>query len=726
MSCTDLTSIKVADRDLAKAATLSSILYPVTWLIIIYTTEVGGELPLISLFGLLLIGLAIATRFVLGIGFDRSYERLSCHRWLQAYGVTVIVNAGTWGALNAILIWYYFPAWPAYLISFCTAGFAAGGMIALHTHLRLHRTFVVLMLVPSFATLMLISDANANANVIGLLYLLYFLFLMGFGRQLNQRYWAALQNSRLLEEQVVQLQEARNEAEAANSAKGQFLANMSHEIRTPLNAVLGLAQVGRRTSSDLDARDRFRDILGSGRHLLGIINEILDLSKLDAGKLRINSLPFRLAANVNDALSIVRESAQAKGLSLTVEFDPELPDWVMGDSHRLRQILINLLGNAIKFTQQGEVRLVTHPKNNHICFSVIDTGIGMDSDQMSRIFMAFEQADGKITRRFGGTGLGLFITRNLARLMGGNITVDSVLDQGSTFTLCLPLTKAQQPEHPVPREPQDAGARLVGLTVLAVEDDELNRTVLSEMLEYEGATVVLAENGQQALDRLEELGPASFDIVIMDVQMPEMDGYEATRHMNSIAPSLPVIGLTAHAMVEEKERCLAAGMVAHVTKPVDADYLVSVLLQQLPTADVQEATAQPDMVRTELSGAVEEYRNDTLPGIDADDAMKDLKCDWPTFRKILWSFYNQRRNSSEEIGTLLARGAVEEAREIAHGIRGSSGYLGAWRLHREATSMEEACMTGDLDVAMEQVTQFRLSLDEVIGGIEGLDEHGLT
>ena len=724
MPCTDLTSIKIADKDLAQAATLSSILYPITWLIISYTTNVANELPLISMLGMLVLGLGFATRCVLGLGFDRIYERAPCHRWQRAYGATVLVNAGTWGALNAILIWYYFPTWPAYLISFCTAGFVSGGSTAMYTHLRLSRAFIIFMLVPSLVTLVVISEADSI--VFSFLYLLYFLFLMGFGRQLNLHYWAALRNSRLLEEQVVQLQEARNQAEAANCAKSQFLANMSHEIRTPLNAVLGLAQVGRRASSDLDARERFRDILGSGRHLLGIINEILDLSKLDAGKLRINSLPFRLVANVDDALSIVRESAQAKGLSLTVEFDPELPDWVMGDSHRLRQILINLLGNAIKFTQQGEVRLVTHPKNNHICFSVIDTGIGMDSDQMSRIFMAFEQADGKITRRFGGTGLGLFITRNLARQMGGNITVDSVLDQGSTFTLCLPLTKTLQPEHYVPREPQAAGARLVGLTMLAVEDDELNRTVLREMLEYEGATVVLAENGQQALDRLEELGPASFDIAIMDVQMPEMDGYEATRHINSIAPSLPVVGLTAHAMVEEKERCLAAGMVAHVTKPVDEDYLVAVLLQHLLTADGQTSPVLPEMVRSEPLPAIDEHRHNSLPGIEADGAMKNLKCDWPTFKKILRSFYKQRRNSSEEIGTLVARGALEEAREIAHGIRGSSGYLGAWKLHREATAMEEACMTGDLDVAMEQMTQFRRSLDEVIGGIEGLNEHGLT
>ena len=720
MSCTDLSSIKVADNDLAQAATLSSILYPLTWLIIIYTTEVGGELPLISLFGCLLIGLAIATRMVLGIGFDKLYARLSWHRWQQAYGATVFVNAGTWGFLNAILIWYYFPAWPAYLISFCTAGFAAGGTIALHTHLRFLRAFVVLMLVPSFATLMVISQANAN--VIGLLYLLYFLFLMGFGRQLNQRYWTAMRNSRLLEEQVVQLQEARNEAEEANCAKSQFLANMSHEIRTPLNAVLGLAQVGRRTSPDADARDRFKHILASGQHLLSIINEILDLSKLDAGKLRVDLLPFKIVDTVDDALSFTQEPARAKNLSVTVEYDPELPGWVMGDPLRLRQVLINLLGNAIKFTLQGEVRLTVHPVDTQICFAVIDTGIGMDNAQISLLFKAFVQADGKTTRRFGGTGLGLAISHDLARLMGGNITVESVPGKGSTFTLCLPLAKTLQPEHHASVESLAAGARLAGLTVLAVEDEELSRLVLRELLEYEGATVILAENGQQALNRLKELGPASFEIAIMDVQMPSMDAYEATRRIHSIAPSLPVIGLTAHAMAEERERCLAAGMVAHVTKPVAVDHLVAVILQQLRPTDAQENLPSP--VTGHVSPTVGEHRHDSLPGFDIDGALENLKCDLPTFKKILVTFYRQRRNCGAEITALLARGAIEQAGDVAHGIKGSSGYLGAWRLYHEAAAMEAACGTGDSDVAMEQLKRFCLSLDEVIGGLEGLEEDG--
>jgi len=354
----------------------------------------------------------------------------------------------------------------------------------------------------------------------------------------------------------------------------------------------------------------------------------------------------------------------------------------------------------------------------------MDTGIGMDSAQITDLFEAFEQADGKTTRRFGGTGLGLAISRDLATLMGGDITVESVLDQGSTFTLCLPLTKTRQPEHHVQREPQTSGARLAGLTVLAVEDDELNRMVLREMLEYEGASVVLADNGQQALDRLEKLGPASFDIAIMDVQMPEMDGYETTRRIHAVAPSLPVIGLTAHAMAEEKERCLAAGMVAHVSKPVDEDYLVAVLLQQLLPAGVQQDHASPEMANIKPSPVLDERRHSLLAGIDADGAMKNLKCDWSTFKKILWSFYTQRCHSSEEIGTLLARGAIDEAREIAHGIRGGSGYLGAWKLHQEATAMEEACMTGDLDIAMQHMPPFCLSLEEVIAGIKGLDEGG--
>jgi signal transduction histidine kinase/DNA-binding NarL/FixJ family response regulator/HPt (histidine-containing phosphotransfer) domain-containing protein len=714
MSHIDPSLIKVADRDLAKEATLSSILFLLGWLIVIYTTDVPGDLPYTSMTGIVLFMLLVATRLYLGLGFDRLYERMSPRHWQHAFGAVVLFNGLTWGSLCAIVVWHYFPAWPAYLALFCTAGFASGGTNSINTHLRLLRGFLTLAVVPS--VIVLLSLDVENSQVFGILLAVYFLFLMAFSRQLNARYWAALQNSHLLEEQVVMLQEARDKAEVASRAKSQFLANISHEIRTPLNAVLGFAQVGRRTSQDADARNRFSQILASGQHLLRIIDEVLDLSKLDAGKLRVHSIPFELTATVDETLDLVRESAGEKGLELAVEYAPGLPDWVLGDSLRLRQILTNLLDNAVKFTREGNVRLVVKPVNGQISFSVIDTGIGIDNAQISRLFHAFEQADGTTTRRFGGAGLGLAISLHLAELMGGSITAAGAPGKGSTFTLVLPLPETRQREYHAGTEARPAAARLAGLNVLAVEDDALNRMVLREMLENEGATLVLAENGQQAMGYLERADPVPFDMVIMDVQMPEMDGYEATRRIHAIAPGLPVIGLTAHAMQEARDQCLAAGMVAHVTKPVDVNDLVDVLLQWLSGGGEKHVRA----AMTQPAPAIENSRQDMLPGFAVDSALANLQCDLPVFRKILLTFYLQRRDNCDEIAALLARGEIEEARELLHGIAGSSGYLGALTLYQEARLMEEACKTGDLDVVIGHLPSFRRSFEEVMGGLAAL------
>jgi len=563
-----------------------------------------------------------------------------------------------------------------------------------------------------------------NSQIFGMLVLIYYLFLMVISRQLNLRYWGALRNSHLLERQVVMLQEARDRAEVANRAKNQFLANISHEIRTPLNAVLGLAQVGCHSSREHDARDRFTRILDSGQHLLSIINEILDLSKLGAGKLHVNSAPIELTATVNEALGFVRESAEEKGLGLAVEYRPELPDWVMGDALRLRQILLNLLDNAVKFTLEGDISLVVSPVDGQVSFSVIDTGIGLDNAQISRLFNAFEQGDGTTTRSFGGAGLGLAISRNLAELMGGTLTAEGSPGEGSTFTLYLPLEKTQRREHEAGISCHPAGGRLAGIRVLAVEDDELNRVVLREMLEYEGVTLVLAENGRQALDYLESPASLPFDIVVMDVQMPEMDGYKATRRIHSISPDLPVIGLTAHAMEEEREHCLAAGMVAHVTKPIDIDDLVDVLLKQLQIAGRYENHPAAEIALQVLSP--DKPQKDLLPGVDIDSTLENLRCDLPTFKKILLTFYRQRKNNCEEIATLLAQGDIVQAGELLHGIAGSSGYLGASQLYQASKAMEEACKTGDIDVVMELLPRFRRGFGEVMNGLAGLEAQGVS
>ena len=397
----------------------------------------------------------------------------------------------------------------------------------------------------------------------------------------------------LVAERTADLTAARVEAERLARVKSEFLANMSHEIRTPLSAVLGLAELGLQDSQGRSSAGTFERIRDSGQHLLGVINDILDFSRLDAGKLTTESRPFELSVALARASGIVGEAVQARGLGFAMSLAPGLPIWVLGDAQRLQQILVNLLANAVKFTQQGRVDLRVSSQGDVLQFEVSDTGIGMSADHVARLFEPFEQADGSTTRRYGGSGLGLAISRNLAQLMGGQITVASVPGQGSCFTLCLPLPAAQ----PVPEEgPQNGGGkaaqRLAGLRVLAAEDVDVNRLILEAYLEREGARVVFAENGQLLLDQIAEHGAEAFDVVLMDVQMPVMDGFAAAMRLRETAPRLPVIGLTAHALADERDKCLAAGMVHHLTKPIDVDALVAAILRHAVPARGRGVPAQ--------------------------------------------------------------------------------------------------------------------------------------
>ncbi len=387
----------------------------------------------------------------------------------------------------------------------------------------------------------------------------------------------------------------RREAERLVRVKSEFVANMSHEIRTPLNAVLGLAQLGARDSVEPATRAQFERIGEAGNHLLVIVDDILDLSKLEAGQLSVEQQPFCLQPLVDSAVALVAGRTAAKGLALQVHLQPGLPTWVRGDAQRIKQILVNLLSNAVKFTAQGEVTLsVTGTTQGRLAFAVADTGIGIDEAQQARLFQPFVQADGSTSRRFGGTGLGLAISRNLATLMGGTIDMRSTPGQGSVFTLTLPLPEVTAPAKATEPPATRSLHRLQGLRLLAAEDVDINRMVLQGQLEFEGAKVVFAENGEQATRILRTAlqdrpagGADPFHAVLMDVQMPVMDGLEATRLIHALAPSLPVIGLTAHVLDEECQRCLDAGMVERVVKPVDLDLLVEAVLRH--TAQATEA-----------------------------------------------------------------------------------------------------------------------------------------
>jgi len=390
---------------------------------------------------------------------------------------------------------------------------------------------------------------------------------------------------------------ARLRAVELATAKSEFLANMSHEIRTPLNGLLGLAQIGLRDSTDARTLETFGAILGSGRLLLGVVNDVLDFSKIEVGKLRVEQHPVSPRAIGEEAVALLRERAEARRIALELEIDPSLPAQCLGDALRMQQVLVNLLSNAIKFTEEGGVRVWIGLEPaladaegkpaacaNELVFRVTDTGIGIVPEQMAQLFAAFQQADTSTTRRFGGTGLGLAISRRLAQLMGGDIHVRSTPRAGSTFELRLPCQGAGADTAPPAARQRAAGAglrRLDGLRVLVAEDNEVNQIVLERALTLEGARPVTVGDGRQAVHRVLSDGRDAYDVVLMDIQMPEMDGYEATRRILELAPDLPVIGQTAHAMLDERRECLAAGMVDHIAKPLDFRLLTDMIVRHI-------------------------------------------------------------------------------------------------------------------------------------------------
>ncbi|WP_229261973.1 PAS domain-containing sensor histidine kinase [Duganella guangzhouensis] len=382
-------------------------------------------------------------------------------------------------------------------------------------------------------------------------------------------------------------------AEAASRAKSEFVANMSHEIRTPMNAVLGVAYLLENTALSPAQKEYVGMIRSSGQGLLNILNDVLDFSKIEAGRMELLPQPFRVRELLDSVATVMMLNASMRGITLEIHADEEVPPVLVGDGMRLQQILINLVGNAVKFTEQGGVSVraaldQVGPDGVRVRFSVRDTGIGIDKEQQERLFRAFDQGDASTTRRFGGTGLGLAICRRLTALMGGDIGVSSAPGEGSEFVVtlpfvvadadpgqALPVPAASTPAETVPPAPESR--RLQGLRLLLVEDHPLNQVVARGMLEHAGASVDVAENGQLAVDRLRDAAE-DYDMVLMDVQMPVMDGYEATRHIrHTLGLTLPVLAMTAGVMQSEQDLCIAAGMNDFIAKPVDVEQMLDTI-----------------------------------------------------------------------------------------------------------------------------------------------------